>query len=101
MRRLDVLDVTDSMRHTLPSGFERAVAERRFSAANNILALLAVNAPEARKEAGRCWEIVRQTRFSVLTDGRSRPKSRVAAILSYLGGHPLMRFIARIISRNK
>ena len=96
MRRLDVLDVTDSMRHTLPSGFERAVAERRFSAANNILALLAVNAPEARKEAGRCWDIIRQTRRSVLTDNRSRLKSRIAALLSYLGGPSLLRFLARL-----
>lgn len=89
-RRFDSLTVTENMESRSAGDAEllRAARERTMSAAFNILWLLTVN-PVRRQAyqamADRCREVIRERRWSSLTNSRVRPKNRAAALLSYLG----------------
>ena len=96
--RADVLDVTDAileyMRLHHPSLIP-AAADRRMSAHFNILLLLYRNRLQAPEIEARCWRVIRQQRTASLRNAKVRPKNRFGALLSILGGKPLMRLLAR------
>ncbi len=96
--RLDVLDVTDRMvehmEHRSPA-LLRAAQDRRFSAHFNMLIEMTrhgINRPEQRR---RCLDVIKQQRLSELTDGKTRLKNKLGALLSYLG-MPAIRLICKL-----
>lgn len=84
--RLDVLKVTDEIcraAHSRP--WLKAAEERRFSANCNILALLYANGMADSPCADACWEVIKKYRHGSLTDSKTRLKSKIGALVSYLG----------------
>lgn len=91
--RLDVLDMTEAVDKYISALGDpllaRAAAERRFSAAYNMLELFAGN----DEVACRCWNIIRARRTGVLLDRRVRLKSRLGALLSLAGRRAVTLFL--------
>lgn len=91
--RLDVLDMTEAVEKYISVFGDpllaRAAAERRFSAAYNMLELFAGN----DEVTNRCWNIIRARRTGVLLDRRVRLKSRLGALLSLAGRHTVTLFL--------
>lgn len=60
-----------------------AAQSRYFSAAYNIFVLAVRH--HRRELANSCWHIIKQLRFKILTDPRTRVKNKAGAAISYLG----------------
>lgn len=91
--RLDVLDMTENVENYISALGDpllvRAAAERRFSAAYNMLELFADNDEVSR----RCWSIISARRAGVLVDRHVRLKSRMGALLSLAGRRAVTLFL--------
>ncbi len=87
-RRFDVLDVCDRLMGHFASDarLRRAAADRRMSAAFNMLMLMARNRLVDDAIAERCRDIVRGQRFDSLVNPRVRFRNKAGIILSYLFG---------------
>lgn len=97
--RLDVLDVTDRivshMKGRSPKLYKAAL-DRRFSAHFNILLELIRNRINNPYQQERCYKIIKEQRFSELTDGNVRLKNKLGALVSYLG-MPAIRLLCRFL----
>lgn len=100
--RADVLDVTDEMKRyfspaeaTADKELYRAACDRRLSAYFNILGLMAKNRVKDKALELRCRDGIKCERWQSLIDPQVRFRNKAATILSYLGGFPLYKFIAR------
>lgn len=110
-RRLDSLIVTDRiyrlMEEQCPSALD-AAADRRFSAAYNVLLLLEKYRPQGRPEERHriygesyedvrrhCLRIIREGRRSALRDREVRLKNKLGALASYLGSGALRLLATR------
>jgi len=93
-RRFDVLDVCDRLMGHFASDarLRRAAADRRMSAAFNMLMLMARHRNVDNAIAERCRDIVRGQRFDSLVNPRVRFRNKAGIILSYLFG---MGFFSR------
>lgn len=87
--RADVLEATDRLCRWAESeepGLVAAARDRRLSAAFNMLMLALRNG--GRREhgelIGRCLDVIRDTRREAVANGASRPRVRLASLLSYL-----------------
>lgn len=97
-KRLDSLDVTDDMEawmsrhaaHLLP-----AVRDRRMSAHFNVLLLLYREGISDTAIESRCWSVIREQRWKSLLSAKTRMKNRLGAVVSIIGGRPLLRWLAR------
>lgn len=84
--RLDVLRVTDGICSAARSHpWLKAAEERRFSANCNMLALMYANGMGDSAHADACWEVIKRYRYQSLTDSKARLKSKIGALMSYLG----------------
>lgn len=96
--RLDVLDVTDRisahMRHR-SDALSRAAADRRFSAHFNMLVEMTRHGIDNPKQRERCMKVIKELRLQELTDGNTRLKNKLGALLSYLG-MPAIRLVCRL-----
>lgn len=96
--RLDVLDVTDRMvKHMAgrsPS-LLRAARDRRFSAHFNMLLEMTRYGIDNPRQRQRCLEVIKAQRIHELTDGKTRLKNKLGALISYLG-MPAIRLICRL-----
>lgn len=98
MERTDVLDVTDEMLGWVTENAPvllPAARDRRMSAHFNILLLLYkyhVDAPEVER---RCLDVIRAQRGESLRNRRVRLKNRVGALVSMIGGKPVLKLLAR------
>lgn len=96
--RLDVLDVTDRMaehmRRRSPE-LLRAAQDRRFSAHFNMLVEMIRHSIDNPGQRERCMRVIKEQRFNELTDGKTRLKNKLGALLSYLG-MPAIRMICRL-----
>lgn len=83
--RLDVLDMVERVREFVfrlsDPALATAVNERMFSANYNMFLLFKYD----RDISNRCWRVIRRYRFKSLTGRHVRLKSRLGALLSYLG----------------
>lgn len=87
-RRFDVLDVCDRLVECFAddAGLLRAAADRRMSAAFNMLMLMGRHRYVDRMIAERCRDIVRSQRFDSLVNPKVRFRNKAGVILSYLFG---------------
>ncbi|MDE6379701.1 MAG: glycosyltransferase [Muribaculaceae bacterium] len=96
--RLDVLDVTDRMVEHMgqrsPS-LLRGARDRRFSAHFNMLVEMTRRGIDNPDQRQRCLKVIREERLNELTDGKTRLKNKLGALLSYLG-MPAIRMICRL-----
>lgn len=96
--RLDVLDVTDRMaehmRRRSPA-LLRAAQDRRFSAHFNMLVEMTRHGIDNPGQRERCLGVIKEQRLNELTDGKTRLKNKLGALLSYLG-MPAIRLICRL-----
>lgn len=93
-RRLDVLNVTDSICRRLEENpqLRGAARSRRFSAYYNMFLLsTANNYPEG---ADRCWPVIKSYRRAMLADVHVRAKNKAGALASCLGRR-FVSFLAR------
>ena len=104
-RRLDVLDVTrriEEWASTRSRLLQRAAAERRRSAAFNILGLILAN--DCRESYAdsieKCRNIIRQKRFASLADPRVRLKNKAGILASFLGDSILDKLLLRHYKAN-
>jgi len=85
-KRLDVLDVVDRIEAYMAEHHPALLAaarDRKLSANFNMFILATSNCrPEVAKG---CWQVIRQYRWSSLTDRRVRIKNKAGILLSYLG----------------
>lgn len=98
-KRGDVLRVMSEAEKRFREDAEIAAAcrSRMLSAAFNIYALIVAGRhdyPEMRRE---CENVIRSHRASSLRDSNVRMKNKIGSIISYAGGFPLLRFLARIM----
>ena len=96
--RLDVLDVTDRIVEHMAgrsSALLRAAEDRRFSAHFNMLVEMTRHGIDNPEQKQRCLSVIRQQRFRELTDGKTRLKNKLGAMISYLG-MPAIRLVCRL-----
>lgn len=94
-RRLDVLDVVDSIYERYKdTALEAASRDRKFSAYYNMLVLNYKHGAKFPDVEERCYAFIKSCRWPELCDGNVRLKNRIGAAVSYLG----RRFI-RILSK--
>lgn len=95
--RLDVLDVTDRivehMRLRKPS-LLRAAKDRRFAAHFNMLVEMTRHGIDNPQQKERCLRVIKEQRLKELTDGKTRIKNKLGALLSYFG-MPAIRLVCR------
>lgn len=97
----DALTVTDSIFKSVGSispALKRAAADRRYAAHFFILGLLYRNQVNDPATENRCLSVIKEHRREVLSNRRSRIKTRVGALVSY-GGRPLIRLLSKIVYR--
>ncbi|MDE7350173.1 MAG: glycosyltransferase [Muribaculaceae bacterium] len=96
--RLDVLDVTDRivahMEQRTPE-LLRAAQDRRFAAHFNMLVEMTRHGIENPRQLERCLEVIKEQRVKELTDGKTRLKNKLGALISYLG-MPAIKLICRL-----
>ena len=96
--RLDVLDVTDRivahMEQRTPA-LLRAAQDRRFAAHFNMLVEMTRHGIENPRQLERCLEVIKEQRVKELTDGKTRLKNKLGALISYLG-MPAIKLICRL-----
>lgn len=88
LKRTDVLDVADEFvkhieqnkRELLP-----AAKDRKFSANMNILWLMTITGIKNDETVSRCWENIKQLRYSSLFNPKVRLKNKIGAISSLMG----------------
>ncbi|MCM1377761.1 MAG: glycosyltransferase [Clostridium sp.] len=85
-KRLDVLDVTARLRRELPQTLRAAASDRAFSAACNMLELLAIHDRSESPEADRCWRIIQELRSKSLANRKVRAKNRLGSLTAILLG---------------
>lgn len=102
LKRMDVLDVTDSICKTFSDSgkypdiaLHRAALDRRMSAHFNILILLITNSYKHPELEQRCWTVIKQQRLKSLFDRNVRLKNKLGAIAS-LFGNRLLRLLASL-----
>lgn len=103
-KRKDVLDVTDAMKNYYSDCGEhpdanlyRAARDRRLSAHFNIWGLMTVNSVFNARLEDRCWNGILDERKSSLANPKVRFKNKMAIVMSYIGGRPLIRLLSRVI----
>lgn len=95
-RKMDIMLHMVQLReyvHVNYPDLDRAASCRYFNAACNMVFQIA-DRKHYRKEFDFLWKAIVDTRWTVLTDSRSRSKARLAALLSYFG-YPLMKQVYR------
>lgn len=93
--RLDVLDVTDRMSEHMKRrspALQRAAQDRRFSAHFNMLVEMIRHGIDNPAQRERCIRVIKELRLRELTDGKTRLKNKLGALLSY-PGLPAIRLI--------
>lgn len=103
-KRLDVLEVTERMVGFMERNYPALLAaarSRQLSANFNMFALLSSNGKKldphrAKKEADRCWNIIKDLRGEMLYNPSVRLKNKVAILLSYIGGRNLLKFLSSL-----
>lgn len=101
LKRLDVLDVTDSIcKRVIPYGhsMQLAARDRKLSAAFNMFILLGINGYGDSADSDRCWGIIRSLRGGELLNGKVRLKNKLGVLLSY-GGRRVFSFVSRILAK--
>ncbi len=94
-KRFDALKAVDMISRFIADrhpGLNAAAADRRWSANFNIFLLLAKNGKGDKALAAlqrQCWKEIKKGRKKEIRNGKIRKKNRLAALLSYLGPHPL------------
>lgn len=86
--RGDVLDVMASLKNDRAFSkeiFRKALTDREFSAAMNLLLLTDVYKREDANVVAQCRHIIKNNRCSVLFNGNSRMKNRLGAAATYFG----------------
>lgn len=86
--RRDIIAVTERMVADMAENHPellRAARHRHFSAAFNLLLALLRHRPDDDAAIRQCYDIIRQSRSSVIADNNSRAKNRLAALASYSG----------------
>lgn len=92
-QRIDVLDILDELQRQVGECEPEllpAVRSRRLSAHFNILLLCPATAQYAHV-VERCWNVIRQLRWSCLLDRRVRMKNKLGILASYMGKNVFTR----------
>lgn len=95
--RLDALDVTDRIvQHYKGKNTEllKAATDRRFSAHFNILIAMERHNIDDPIQKERCWKVIKNQRFTELTNPNVRLKNKLGALISYLG-LPTIRLLCK------
>lgn len=95
--RLDALDVTDRMvQHYQDKNTEllKAATDRRFSAHFNILMEMERHNIDNPIQKERCWKVIKNQRFTELTNPNVRLKNKLGALISYFG-MPAIRLLCK------
>lgn len=95
--RLDVLDVTDRIAEHMRSrspALLRGAEDRRFSAHFNMLVEMTRHGIDNNAQKERCLKTIKELRLKELTDGKTRLKNKLGALLSFFG-MPAIRLLCR------
>lgn len=95
--RLDVLDVTDRIVEHMrrrTAALLRAAEDRRFAAHFNMLVEMTRHGIDNPQQKERCLRVIKELRLKELTDGKTRIKNKLGALLSYFG-MPAIRLVCR------
>lgn len=96
--RVDVLDVTDRMVQYMlaycPTLYD-AARSRRLSAHFNIYCLISLSEERNRDITGRCKNVIKRERGRFLLNPKTKLKNRLGILITYIGGFPLLRFLAK------
>ena len=112
LSRKDMLEVTRRLTEFITSqhsDLSGAALSRQLSANFNMLSLLFAHSRQLKKEKDivqemaaiekYCWDNIKSLRGKVVRDPEVRIKNKVGIFISYLGGRPLLRFMAPIFYR--
>lgn len=100
--RAVVLDVTEELVEYMAANYPclvKAAHDRALSAAFNIFNLLTANKVSAPEIEERCKRIIRQYRRESLLNPQVRLKNKLAIILSYIGGFPVLKLAAKLFQK--
>ena len=96
LRRTQVLDHLEKLEKQVAAEAPQhlpAVRSRRMSACFNMLRLMPGNDPKWQPTKERCWDYVKNMRFSCIKDRNVRAKNKIACLLSFMGIDVLMSTI--------